>query len=193
VSVNPGHTLFTVMPSAPNSFRERFGQARYARAQSIGKQQAVDGLFHGHGCNRQQASPMIALHAREHFAREIDIAQQGQLNRCAPIFEADVEKLFCRRAARIRDADIDPPYFLSTSSTKARTASGWSHPPRAKILHGCWPSRFRWLCAQDWLRSGRRWPLRSLPLQNSSAAARPRPLLAAATIATRPFSPRSIC
>src|SRR5271156_854861 len=91
---------------------EGFGEPGYAGAQRIGEQEAVDGLLYGHGGNGQEASPMIALHARQDFAGKIDIAQQGQLDGCAPIIEADFKKLFCRRAARVRDADVDAAVFL---------------------------------------------------------------------------------
>src|SRR6202035_1799423 len=55
---------------------------------------------------------MVTLHARQNLAREIDIAEQSQLHSRAPIFQANLEKLFCRGAARVRDADIDASVFF---------------------------------------------------------------------------------
>ena len=82
-------------------------QADHRRTHRIREHEIGDGLLGSDRGDGDDASPALALHVRDDFAREINCAEKVQLERALPFFECGGEKTLGGRAAGVGDADID--------------------------------------------------------------------------------------
>ena len=186
----PVATVLTVIPSPATSRDERLEEADRGHAVGVGEVEEGDRLAGRAGADVDDPPPAALAHPRE---RRASASTRGAEHQRAvgllPLLELVVERAAERRAAGVGDEDVDParapprprPGSAARRSRSAASATKASASPSIVADRLLEP-----LAASGWRsRPGR-------PRAASEAAiARPSPLLAPITSATRPSSPRS--
>src|SRR5579864_1087554 len=192
VSVYPGHTLFTVIPLAPNSFASVLARPVTAARNELERSSPSIGCF--------TDTEVIVRKRPQRLC-----CMRGSTSRAKYTVLSSVRSIAARHSSSVMSRNFfagGPPAFVthisirpnlcSTASTKLLTDSKFVTfsacrkicAPLARSISAAVRSSSSAVRAQiaTWQPS----------LANSSATARPNPLLAAATIATRPLNPRSM-
>src|SRR3984893_16024483 len=109
-------------------FAELVGQAldqpHHCSANGVGEHEVGDGLLGGNGGNRDDTSPALTLHVRDHFACEIYRAKEICLYSLVPVVVAGSEKALGGRAAGIGYADVDSAKFSGDGSNEPANGFG---------------------------------------------------------------------
>jgi len=104
--------------------REALDQSNDGGADGVGVDEIGNWLLHGNRGDGDEASPVGALHVGDYLPGEVNDAEEVGFEGPLPFVVGGGEKAFCRRAARVGNADVDALKALGSRGYKALDGGG---------------------------------------------------------------------